>query len=556
MVLLNIAGGVALILFGIRFLRKGLERMFGHGLYTWIERMAQRPWSMVASGAAVGAVAPSSTAQTLLSLQLLTSTEISAERVLIFLLGANIGITAMVQLIAFHFFDYYAAFLIVGLVGFQFCKNEIIRGLGQSLLGLGFIYLAMSIMSGAALDLTHDADFNTVFGVLLHYRVLLVVFAAILTFVTQSSTAAIGLALALGEAGAGALGLLLPVVLGANLGIGFNSLVAGWPTPGGRQLATTNLLLKGGAIAVALAAFGPLEHLIGHTPGSVARQAADFHTGFNVIVAFVGIVFGGPLTRMVKRTFFATPVAAPAGAAVKPVATHLDPEALSSPVFALANAARETLRLADEVKGMFEGAWRALSEHDAALAREVQKHDDRIDGMNTAIKLYLSRIPNDAMTPRDSQLQFGLLNFCSQLESIGDIIDKNLCSAVIKHGSEELSLSPNDRAVLQALYGKVLRRMEGAISVLATRDRAVARQFLQEGDRLKEWCIGVQKTHYQSLTDPDAGAVIASQAFLDLVNVLRRISGQLNTIGHTFAMGKAKTGAPVESDLPGPKGDE
>jgi phosphate:Na+ symporter len=160
------------------------------------------------------------------------------------------------------------------------------------------------------------------------------------------------------------------------------------------------------------------------------------------------------------------------------------------------------------------------------------------------------------MTPRDSQLQFGLLNFCSQLESIGDIIDKNLCSAVIKHGSEELSLSPNDRAVLQALYGKVLRRMEGAISVLATRDRAVARQFLQEGDRLKEWCIGVQKTHYQSLTDPDAGAVIASQAFLDLVNVLRRISGQLNTIGHTFAMGKAKTGAPVESDLPGPKGDE
>jgi phosphate:Na+ symporter len=91
--------------------------MFGHGLYTWIERMAQRPWSMVLSGSAVGAVAPSSTAQTLLSLQLLSSTEISAERVLVFLLGANIGITAMVQLIAFHFFDYYAAFLIVGLVG-------------------------------------------------------------------------------------------------------------------------------------------------------------------------------------------------------------------------------------------------------------------------------------------------------------------------------------------------------------------------------------------------------------------------------------------------------
>jgi phosphate:Na+ symporter len=555
MVLLTILGGVALILFGIRFLRKGLERMFGHGLYTWIERMAQRPWSMVMSGAAVGAVAPSSTAQTLLSLQLLTTTEISAERVLIFLLGANIGITAMVQLIAFHFFDYYAIFLIVGLVGFQFCRNEIVRGLGQSLLGLGFIYLAMSIMSTAALALTHDNDFNTVFGVLLHYRTLLVLFSAILTFTTQSSTAAIGLALALGEAGAGALDLLLPVVLGANLGIGFNSLVAGWPTAGGRQLATANLLLKGAAIVVALAAFGPLEALVRHSPGSIARQAADFHTGFNVVVAAVGIVFGGPLSRGVKRWFFSAPSAGSA-AAIKPVSTHLDSEALATPVFALANAARETLRLADEVKGMFEGAWRSLSTHDAALAREVQKHDDRIDALNTAIKLYLSRIPNEAMTPRDSQLQFGLLNFCSQLEAIGDIVDKNICSAVIKHGTEELSLNPNDRAVLEALYGKVLRRMEGAISVLATRDRAVARQFLQDGDRLKEWCIDVQKRHYQSLADPDPRAVIASQAFLDLVNVLRRISGQLNTIGHTFAMGKIKATSPVETDAPDVKGGE
>jgi len=511
---------------------------------------------MVLSGAGVGAIAPSSTAQTLLSLQLLTSTEISAERVLIFLLGANIGITAMVQLIALHFFDYYAAFLIVGLIGFQFCKNETVRGLGQSLLGLGFIYLAMSIMSGAAVVLTGDPDFNTVFGVLLRYRLLLVIFSAILTFVTQSSTAAIGLALALGEAGAGALGLLLPVVLGANLGIGFNSLVAGWPTAGGRQLATTNLLLKGGAIILALAAFGPLESAIRHTPGSIARQAADFHTGFNVVVALVGIALGGPISRTVKRLFFSAPPADAAASGVKPISTHLDPEALSSPVFALANAARETLRLADEVKSMFESAWRALDRHEVGLAREVQKHDDRIDGLNTAIKLYLSRIPNDAMTPRDSQLQFGLLNFCSQLESIGDIVDKNICSAVIKHGSEELSLSATDRAVLEALYGKVLRRMDGAISVLATRDRAVARQFLQDGDRLKEWCIDVQKRHYQSLVDPDAQAVIASKAFLDLVNVLRRISGQLNTIGHTFAMGKVKAGGPIESDPLAPKGDE
>jgi phosphate:Na+ symporter len=540
MVLLNIAGGVALILFGIRFLRKGLERMLGHGLHAWLERMAQRPVTTVLSGAAVGAVAPSSTAQTLLSLQLLSSAQIPPERVLVFLLGANIGITAMVQLIALHFFDYYTIFLIVGVLGFQFCRGETVRGIGQSLLGLGFIYLAMSIMSGAARDLTHDTDFDTVFGVLLHHRVLLLFFAAIMTFLTQSSTASIGLALALGEAGAGSLSLLIPVVLGANLGIGLNSLVAGWPTAAGRQLAFANLLLKGVAILACLAAFGPLETWLGHTPGSIARQAANFHSGFNIAVALLGLVLGSFVSRLVQR---APQAATPA---VRAVSTHLDPAALSSPVFALANAARETLRLADEVKGMFEGAWRALSEHNVGLAREVQKHDDRIDDLNTGIKLYLSRIPSDALTSRDSQLQFGLLNFCSQLESIGDIIDKNICSAVIKHPHEKLALPAEDRAILDTLYDKVLRRMEAAISVLATRDRALARQFLAEGDELKDWCIEMQRGHYQRLAAPEPNAVACSQIFLDLVNVLRRISGQLNTIGHTFALDQEGT-APADA---------
>src|SRR6185312_6855223 len=207
MVLLDILGGVALILFGIRFLRKGLERMFGHSLHAWLERMAQQPVSTLASGAAVGTIAPSSTAQTLLSLQLLQVPTVPPERVLIFLLGTNIGITAMVQLIALRFFDYYGAFLVAGLIGFQFCKSETVRGIGQTLLGLGFIYLAMSLMSSAAGQMTANQDFGAVFGVLLHHRVLLVAFAAIFTFITQSSTASIGLALAVGEAGAGSLAL-------------------------------------------------------------------------------------------------------------------------------------------------------------------------------------------------------------------------------------------------------------------------------------------------------------------------------------------------------------
>jgi phosphate:Na+ symporter len=538
MVLLNIAGGVALILFGIRFLRKGLERLLGHGLHAHLERMAQRPAKAAVAGFAFGSVAPSSTAQTLLTLQLLNAGKLSAESMLGFLLGANLGITVMVQLIALRIFDYYALFLVIGLVGFQFMKSENVRGASQAVLGIGFIFLAMNLISTAARVLTGDPDFQTVLGVLVNHRVLLVGFAAAATFLTQSSTATIGLALVLGETGAAGLGLVLPVVLGANLGIGLTSLAAGYSTWAGRRLAATNLLLKLLAIIGGLAAFPVLESWFARSPGSLARQGANFHTAFNLVVVVAGVLLARPLGRLMQRAV--KPAQTTGG--VKPVATHLDSTALASPVFALANAARETLRLADEVRSMLESGWRALAAHNVELAREVRRHDDRIDDLNAAIKLYLSQLPPDAMTPRDSQLQFGLLNFSSQLESIGDVIDKNLCGPVLAHARDGVQLHPDDQAALNTLYQKVLHRFDTAISVLATRDRELAQQFLKTGDELKEWVIETQKAHYARLAaTATAPEIVSSTRFIDALNVLRRISGQLNTIGHTFVLQKPAT---------------
>lgn len=539
MVLLNIAGSVALILFGIRFLRKGLDRVIGHRLHAWLERMSRRRWTAALAGGVFGTVAPSSTAQTLLTLQLLNEGRLAPQSMLAFLLGANVGITITVQLIAFRFFDYHALFIITGLVGYQYLKNETWRGIGQSLLGLGFIFLAMAIASEATRQLGGNADFNTIIGVLQNYPVILMLFATVLTLATQSSTAAIGLALAVGEGGHLTLGLMLPVVLGANLGLGVTSLVVGMSTWEGRRLATANLVLKGAAVALALSFLGELEALVGGTPGTLARQTADFHTVFNVVVLLVGMALAGPLARLMQRT---VKPAENGGMVLPQVATHLDPGALASPIFALANASRETLRLADEVRTMLESCWRAIRQGDVELAHQVHRHDDRVDELNNAIKQYLSQIAADTMTPRDEQLRFGLLNFSSQLESIADIIDKQMTRHAERRRAGGLEWSAEDEAALTELHGRVVARMDTAISVLATRDRALARKFLEEGDQLKEWCIEVQKQHYARLAHGRGGALAASTQFVDLVNSLRRISGQLNTIGHTFAMTRSAHG--------------
>lgn len=531
MTLLNIAAGVALILFGIRYLRKGLERIFGQQFYTWVGERAHRPWQAALAGLVFGTVAPSSTGQTLVALQLLRAGKLGTDSVLGFLLGANLGITLTVQLIALRIFEYYSLFIVVGLIAFLGFKRESIRGAGQSVLGLGFIFLAMEITSTAAKIVAANPDFVTVLEVLMHYPGLVVLFAATLTVAMQSSTAVIGLAFAVGGAHASGEALALATILGTNLGIGLTSLLAGYSSWEGRRLAAANLVLKGIVVALALPLLPRLGDWLATLSSDLLQQGANFHTGFNIAVTLLGLLLARPLGHIMERAV--KPEAGVESAGISP-ATHLDPAALKTPVFALANATRETLRLADGVKAMLEGAWRAHAGQDRTLALSVQRQDDRIDELNANIKAYLSLIPADTLTPADQQLQFGLLHFSSQLEAVADVIDKSLCGSVVEHAREGVELAPEDRAALEELYRRVLRRFELAITVLATRDRDLARQFLDDGEQLKEWSIAAQKKHYERIGATTQPALVASTRFLDTFNVLRRISGQLSTIGHTF----------------------
>jgi phosphate:Na+ symporter len=326
--------------------------------------------------------------------------------------------------------------------------------------------------------------------------------------------------------------LVLPTILGANVGIGLTSLLVGLRSWEGRRLATANLLLKTVVATAAFLMLPAIEAWIGHSPDAVVHQAANFHTAFNLVVTGAGILLAAPIGKIMER---AVRPARDSNAGLYPT-THLDPASLQVPVFALANATRETLRLADGVKGMLEGAWRAFTTQDARLAAEVQQQDDRIDELNASIKVYLSQISTDAMTPADQQLHFGLLNFSSQLESIADVVDKSLCGTVVEHAREGIMLQPADQKDLEDLHHKVLHRFDMAISVLATRNRTLAKQFLEDSERLKQWSISAQKRHYERLSAATPQALVASIRFLDAFNVLRRISGQLNTIGHTFVL--------------------
>ncbi|MEX0687011.1 MAG: Na/Pi cotransporter family protein [Balneolales bacterium] len=532
MIFLNILGGVALILFGVRYLSKGLDRLFGQKLTQWMHRMTEHRLKAFFAGIGISMLAPSSTTLALVSLNMLEQGQLKARQMMAVILGTNIGITVTVQLLAFRVYDYYPIFLIIGLIGFQFLKRNVFRGIGQCILALGFIFLAMDLISNAATNLSQNGDLVLIIQILHDQPLALILATAMVTIMVQSSTATLGIGLALVNGGLGGLNLLIPIVIGANIGIAGTTFIAGLPSLEGRRLGIANLLLKGGFAIVCLFALIPIIEIFQDTPGNVVRQGANFHTLFNVMIALIGLPMVGSLNQIVR--FMIKPDHANKDGSLTAPTSYLDDDALVNPFMGLINATRETMSMADGTKTMLTNFWKAYEDDDIELARQVQKYDDKIDLMNTRIKEYLSQLNEDAMEPKEIKLQYALLNFSSELEAIGDIIDKNLCHQLLKEVKQNLVISDQDQQNLTDLYNELIRRFETAISILASRDSNLAGDMLAGKENFNEWCRKVQKIHYENLGGNDVVSLKSSSYFIDMLNSLRKISSHLTSIAYSF----------------------
>jgi phosphate:Na+ symporter len=274
----------------MRYLRKGLDRLFGNRLVDWLQETAKNRYKAFLSGMVAGLISPSSSAIAVLSVQILNQSALTAGRMLAVVLGANVGLTVIVQLITFDLQDFAGVFIVAGGVGFLFLQRAIFRGTGQLFLGLGFIFLAMSIIANTGKLAASSQDMKVLFSIVEHYPWLVFVSTGLLALALQSSTACIGLGIGLAKGGLVSGAALVPWVLGANLGIGLTMMIAGWASIEGRRLALGSILLKGFADFLILVAGSQFAaYLMTALPGGIDRNAANLNTFFNLIIGLCSL---------------------------------------------------------------------------------------------------------------------------------------------------------------------------------------------------------------------------------------------------------------------------
>ncbi|MBM3557937.1 MAG: Na/Pi cotransporter family protein, partial [Alphaproteobacteria bacterium] len=434
-VLIQLLGGAALLIWGLRMVRTGVMRAYGSSLRRSVGMAMTNRVSAAAAGFGATLFLQSSTATGLLAGSFASRGLIATAPALAVMLGADIGSAVVAQVLSLGVQGLAPIFVFLGVVLFTTGRGSRRRDIGRALIGLGLMLLALRLLVGASEVLRTSAPLKSVFGALGGELFFAALVAAIVAWIAHSSLAAVMLVVSLADQGIapGALGLAL--VLGANIGGALAPYVATLDQPApGRRVPLGNLLFKVAGFVVVLPFLGLIAPELAAIDPAPGRAVAHFHVAFNIALALVFIGLTGPAARLVERFLPEPPAEADQGKA-----RYLDLSALDVPTVAISCAARETMRMADTVEAMLAKTLEVLRVDDRKLVGEIEKMDDTVDKLHEAIKLYLTEITRreEGLGDVDSRRWSEIMAFTTNLEHIGDIVDKNLmelASKRIKNG--------------------------------------------------------------------------------------------------------------------------
>jgi len=524
----NFLAGIALMLLGTHNLRVGSDRAFGAKLRQWMRTATKANLRAMIAGFLISVLLPSSTAVSLLAVEAIAAGYVTLPHMLALMLGANVGFTTTVQLLAFKLYIYYGLFIVAGAPFYLFSQKQTTRGFGQILLGIGFLLLSIGMLTDAVAPWKNSAEIRQVLELLEHHPWLLVAFTALLTVGLQSPTSAVGIALALCDQQVLALNAAVAMVIGANVGVAVTGLLAGFTRSETRRMAIGNLLFK---IVGALACTPFLPSLVSAlkpvSPSGDSQLIANAHLLFNVALTVVFLPFVAPIAGLLEKF---VPARAVAPDEFGP--RYLDPSALASPALALGQAAREILHMGDIVRQMLHDAYRCFHANDDALCQKVQKTDDKIDTLNSAIKTYITRISERALRPEESRREVALLTFATELETIGDIIDLNLVDLARKKIALSVDFSKDGAAELDSFFQKVLADFDMAMSAFTSQDKTLADQLLQRKREINELERDLRNRHFRRLQEGLKESFETSAIHLDVLTNLKAINSHLTSVAY------------------------
>ena len=468
-IVVNLAGGLAIFLFGMNVMTDGLKSAAGDGLRRLLTRLTSNRIKGTFCGVVLTGLTQSSSVTTVLLVGFVSAGLLSVHQSIGVIIGSNIGSTFTSQIIAFDVGRYVPLMLAIGFFTQMLSRNGRLKSVGSMVLGLGLVFTGMAFMTEATRPLRGHETFihlmrqmhNPFWGVLI---------GAGVTAVIQSSAATMAMAIVLAAQGSISLEAGIAVAFGANIGTCITAVLASIGKPRvAKQVAIAHTLFNVIGVAIWIGFIpqfaGWVREITSYTSSlgdtlsptvSVPRQLANAHTLFNVVNAVLILPLVTPLAHLVGKLAPDRPEAETPATEPK----YLNHDALQTPPLALDLARLEVSRLGSRVAAMFSRTPELMSDKPHGERAFLLKTRQEIETLYDAILKYLSLAGRKDLSGELKRRHEALLAIADHYADLTDIIHTELADAVTGMHEAGLVVSEPTRRLMWDLHAVVQQALD------------------------------------------------------------------------------------------------
>lgn len=521
---LTFFGGICILIYGLNVVRENLQKISGDYLRHFLSKIGKNKFIAFLTGFFMTLVLQSSSATIALVVGFTSSAVLTLPQAMAIILGADVGTTITVQLLATHISDYALLFVIIGFILIHILSWEH-QAYGQLILGIGLAFLGMLLMQTVGKEFQRSEELPLIIELLKKHPFISLFMSILATAVLQSSAASLGIILSLAYSQTLLLSEALPMIIGANIGgCIFPLLISLKTKERGKQAALAHVLLKVSGAVLILPFLPFFENLVLSTSDLPTRQIANAHFLFNGILALLFLPFTKVGALFIQKLIPTKP---------EPEifrSKYLDQQALSTPSFALGQASREIIRMAEIVQEMLEKTIVVFKKNDVHILSQIEKLETKSDILYHEIKRYLVQLPQQMLSSEQADQLSELVILTCDLENIGDTIVKNILHLAKTKIQKRLHFSEEGLKELVEFHKQATDHFQLTISAFTNQDLDLYRKVLQNRETLLTLELQLRETHLVRLRHGIKEALDTSSVHIELLSYLGRINALISNI--------------------------
>ncbi|MDU8817065.1 Na/Pi cotransporter family protein [Clostridioides difficile] len=522
-IIISLMGGLGLFLYGMNLMGEGLQKSAGTKLKKIIKLLTSNLFMGVLVGTGVTAVIQSSSATTVMVVGFVNAGIMTLKQAIGVIMGANIGTTVTAQLVSFDLTGMAPVALGVGIILYLFGNKPRIKNIAEILIGFGILFTGMDFMKMAVEPLRDYQGFTDLLVTFGRYPLLGLLLGFGITAIIQSSSASMGMLVALAAEGLVPLSAALPILYGQNIGTCVTSLLSSiGANKNARRAAMMHLIFNVlGTVIFLIFLNKPVVSMVtSWDPSNVARQIANTHTLFNIISVLILLPFTNLIIKLAIK--LVPDRAGDIDEDETKTIKCIDDRMIETPSIALANTIKEALRMGEKAKESLNASMEALVEHSTEKIDKTYRRERLINDLQKAILNYLLKLSKAPLDDDSREVVDTLFNTVNDIERIGDHA-KNIAELSQVAIDSNISFSEEGQSELDVMYNRVVSAYTYALESMRSDNVDLACKVIKIEEQVDIMEKSCRANHMYRLNN-NLCSIENGVIYLDVISNLERIS--------------------------------